>query len=58
MGLLLLHFKMGSKVLYADAILAILYVVAAYVLAQSLDVSFWTMFTTFVPDMANTHGSI
>lgn len=47
-GCYFLHFKMGVKVLYADAILAILYVVAAYVLAQSLDVSFWTMFTTFV----------
>lgn len=47
-GCYFLHYKLGLKVLYADAILAILYVVAAYILAQSVNVSFWIMFTIFV----------
>lgn len=47
-GCYFLHFKMGVKVLYADAILSILYVVVAYILAQSVNTSFWTMFTIFV----------
>ena len=47
-GCYYLHFKMGMKVLYADALLAILYVVAAYILTQSVNVSFWTMLTIFL----------
>jgi hypothetical protein len=47
-GCYFLHFKMDVKVLYTDVILSILYVVAAYILAQSVNVSFWIMFTIFV----------
>jgi hypothetical protein len=47
-GCYYLHIKMGVKVLYADVILAVLYVVAAYILAQSVHASFWVMFAIFV----------
>lgn len=47
-GCYVLHTRLGMKVLYADALLAILYVATAYVLAQSVKVSFWTMIAMFV----------
>jgi hypothetical protein len=47
-GCYYLRFKMGIKILYADVSLAIFYVIAAYILAQTVEVSFWTMFTVFL----------
>jgi hypothetical protein len=46
-GCYFLHGKLGIKVLYADVLLAVLYVIAAYIFAQSLHVPFWGMFAIF-----------
>jgi hypothetical protein len=47
-GCYFLHFKLGMKVLRADILLAALYVVVAYILAQLVSVSFWAMFAVFL----------
>ncbi len=47
-GCYFLYTKHGVKVLYADALLAILYVVAAYILARSVKVSFWAVLSIFL----------
>ena len=47
-GSYFLHFKAGIQVLYVDVFLTIVYVAAAYVLAQSVDVSFWVMFALYM----------
>jgi hypothetical protein len=47
-GCYYLHLKRGMNALYADALLAVVYVIAAYLLAQSVHTSFWAMFTVFV----------
>lgn len=46
-GCYYLHNRLGYKVLYADALLAILYVIVAYGLANSLKISFWTMLAIY-----------
>jgi hypothetical protein len=47
-GCYYLYAKRGMKVLYADAFLALLYVLAAYILAQSVKASFWAMLAVYL----------
>ncbi len=47
-GCYFLHFKLRLNVLYADVLLAIFYIIAAYILAQSVRISFWVMFIIFL----------
>lgn len=46
-GCYFLHFKMRMNVLLADILLAVFYILAAYILTRLVDISFWTIFILF-----------
>jgi len=47
-GCYYLHTKKGMKVLYADVLLSLIYVLVAYVLAKSVEVSFWSVLAVYL----------
>lgn len=46
-GCYLLHIKQGMKILHADVLLSILYIIGAYFLTKSVEASFWAMLVCY-----------
>jgi hypothetical protein len=46
-GCYLLHIRYGMRILYVDVLLSVLYVAAAYFLAQSVEASFWMLLSVY-----------